>query len=169
MGVSELEELTLIIVILGSLFGVIFSAIYYKKSLNPVKRAQKRNEMSLFDNLTQYREVEKGTITDILKQKDNQIKSLNARLKQFEPNEDDQENINKINKKGVSFDEIQVLVKESYPQFSPMLPLLKKQIMEMTKGMELNEILGYVKQFTGNKQSKGNPDPQSSEYNPNWA
>jgi len=164
-----MEELTGVILILGVVFGGIFSAIWYKRSLNPVKKAQKRNEISIFDNLTQYREVEKGTITDILKQKDNQIKSLNARLKQLEPiQEDDQDNINN-NKKNVSFEEIQVLVKESYPQFSPMLPLLKKQIMDMTKGMSLDEILGYVKQFTGNKQPSENVNPESSTYNPNWA
>jgi len=159
-----MEDITLVILVLGSLFGCIISAIYYKKSINPVKKAQKRNEMSLFDNLTDYREVEKSTIADILKQKDNQIKSLNARLKQIEPlDEEDQP------KKGVSWEEIQTLVKQSYPQYGKYLPLMKKQIMDMTKGMSLEEILDYVKEFTGNKQSQGGVSPESVSFNPNWA
>ena len=159
-----MEDYLLVILILGTLFSAVFGSIWYKKSLNPVKKAQKRNEMSLFDNLTDYREVEKSTIADILKQKDNQIKSLNARIKQFEPIvEEDQE------KKGVSFEEITALVNQSYPKYAPLLPLMKKQIMDMTKGMSLDEILNYVKTLTGNKESKGQTDPQSAEYNPNWA
>jgi len=161
---QDLEDITLIILVLGTLFGTIFSAIWYKKSLNPVKKAQKRNEMSLFDNLTDYREVERATITDILKQKDNQIKSLNARIKTFEPVEEENQP-----KKGVTWDEIQTLVKQSYPKYSVMLPLMKKQIMEMTKGMSMDELLDYVKQLTGNKGLSGEAPPQSAQYNPNWA
>ena len=159
-----MEDYLLVILILGTLFSSIFGAIWYKKSLNPVKKSQKRNEMSLFDNLTDYREVEKSTIADILKQKDTQIKSLNARLIKLEPLvEEDQ------GKKGVTFEEITTLVNQAYPKYAPLLPLMKKQIMDMTKGMSLDEILNYVKQLTGNKESKGQADPQSAEYNPNWA
>ncbi len=162
--VCGLEDYLLVILSLGTLFGVIFGAIFYKKSINPVKKSQKRNEMSLFDNLTDYREVEKNTINDILKQKDNQIRSLNLRIKQFEPiDEEDQA------KKGVSFEEITALVNQAYPKYSPLLPLMKKQIMDMTKGMNIEEILGYVKQLTGNKESKGQTNPESTTYNPNWA
>jgi len=159
-----MEDLTLVVLVLGTFFGALFSALYYKKSINPVKKAKRRNEMSLFDNLTDYREVEKATIADILKQKDSQIKSLNIRIKNFEPlDEEDQA------KKGVSFEEITALVNQSYPKYAPLLPLMKKQIMDMTKGMSLDEILSYVKQITGNKQSEGTPDPASTTYNPNWA
>jgi len=157
-------ELTEVILILGVFFGSIIGGLYYKSTQSGVKKAQKKNQISIFDNLTQYREVEKGTITDILKQKDNQIKSLNARLKQLEPQEEEEPT-----SKGVTFEEIQVLVKEVAPQYATFLPLMKKQIMEMTKGMTTQELLTYVKQFTGSKESKGNADPQSAEYNPNWA
>ena len=120
-----MEDYLLVILILGTFSSALFGAIMWKKQQNPVKKAQKRNEMSLFDNLTDYREVEKNTIIDILKQKDNQIKSLNARIKNFEPLvEDDQE------KKGVSFEEITALVNQSYPKYAMLLPLMKKQIME---------------------------------------
>jgi len=164
-----MEELTIVIGIIGSLFVGLLGVYLFTKRTNPVKKAQKRNEMSLFDNLTDYREVEKSTIADILKQKDNQIKSLNARLKQFEPEtEVIDENI-KNNKKSVSFEEITALVNQSYPKYAPLLPLMKKQIMEMTKGMTLDEILNYVRQITGNKEPAAIVEPKAATYDPNWA
>lgn len=69
----------------------------------------------------------------------------------------------------VTFEQITALVNTQYPQYSKWLPLAKKQIMEATKGMSMDDILQYVKQFTGNKQSQGNTAPESAQYNPNWA
>jgi len=160
-----MEDYLLVILILGAFFGSVFSAIWYKKQQNPVKKSQKRNESSLFDNLTEYREVEKGTILDILKQKDNQIKSLNARIKQFEPIvEEDQPN------KGVSFEEIQQLANQLYPKYAAMLPLMKKQVMEMSKGMSKQDIINYIGQITGNKQSQGSTEELGSQpYRQDWA
>jgi len=159
-----MEDLTYVILILGVFLPVFFTSIYLIKGQNPVKKARKRNEESVYDNLTQYREVEKSTITDILKQKESQIKSLNARIKQFEP-----ELTEEPEKKSVSWEEIQALVKTQYPKYSVVLPLFKKQVLDATKGMSLEEILDYVKQFTGNQGSQGQTDPQSTQYNPNWA
>jgi len=159
-----MEDLTVVILVLGTFFPALFAAIYLKKGINPVKKARKTAETSLYDNLTQYREVEKSTISDILKRKDSEIKSLNVRLKQFEPlDEEDQPN------KGVTWEEIQGLVNQSYPQYSKFLPLMKKQIMDMTKGMTSQELLQYVKQFTGNQQPSPVSNPESAAYNPNWA
>jgi len=144
----------------------IFAGFTLIKSQNPAKKAKKRNEESVYDNLTEYREVEKATITDILKQKDNQIKSLNARIKQFEPEVEENSQ-----QRQVTFEEITTLVKQTYPKYVPMLPFAKKQIMEMTKGMSLDEVIEYVKQFTGNKQP-GTADPASittEGFNPNYA
>jgi len=167
-----MQDIYLVILILGTLFGTIFSAIYYKKGLNPVKKAKKNAEISIFDNLVEYREVEKGTITDILKQKDNQIKSLNRQLQLLQPELIEEDQNIKNNKKNVTFEEIQALVKQAYPKYSFMLALpgAKKQIMDITKGMSLEEILDYVKQITGAQQSEGSPQgPESLGYNPNWA
>jgi len=155
------------LVILGTFSIAAISALYYKSTLSGVKKARKNNEISVYENLTSYREVEKGTINDILKQKDNQIKSLNARIKQFEPNE--QEELTNGGGKPITFEEIQTLVNQTYPQYAKLLPLMKKQIMDMTKGMTLDEVLSYVKQITGDQQSKGITSPESTTYNPNWA
>jgi len=164
-GVCVMEDVFLVILILGTLFAALLGVQVFKKAQNPVKKAQKKAELSIFDNLTEYREVEKSTIGDILKQKDNQIKSLNARIKLLEPiDEEDQP------KQQVSFEEITQLVNNSYPKYAPLLPLMKKQIMEMTKGMSLDEIITYVKNLTGNQQPQGGINqPQSLGYDPNFA
>jgi len=160
-------EESLIISILGVVFMGIFTGFILLRGQNPVKKAKKRNEISMFDNLTEYREVEKATIGDIIKRKDSEIKSLNARIKQFEPIE--QEESTNQGGKAITFEEIQTLVSQTYPQYSKLLPLMKKQIMDMTKGMTLDEVLNYVKQFTGDQQSKGTTSETPTGYNPNWA
>ena len=71
--------------------------------------------------------------------------------------------------KDVNFEQITALVKAKYPKIAPLLLIFKKQIKEATKGMEVDEILGYVKQFTENKGSQKTSDPNSAEYNANWA
>jgi len=152
------------IVILGTFMTATIAAIYYKSTLSGVKKAKKRNEISVYENLTQYREVEKGTISDILKQKDNQIKSLNARIKALEPIDEEEPEA-----AGISFEEIQVIVKQVSPKYAGMLPLLKDQVMEITKGMTKQEVLQYVGQLTGNQQSSGQVGAESVTYNKDWA
>jgi len=105
-------------------------------------------------------------VEDVLKLKDNQIKRLNSRITQLEP-VDQEESDNGV--KPVTFEEITALVNTKYPKYAQLLPLVKKQVMDATKGMTMNEILSYVKQFTGNQQSQGETNPESITYNPNWA
>ena len=45
-----MEELTLVILILGTVFGAVIIAIWYKKTLNHIKKSQRGNEMSFFVN-----------------------------------------------------------------------------------------------------------------------
>lgn len=74
-------------------------------------------------------------------------------------------------KKPVTWEEITTLVNQTYPQYAKFLPLMKNQIIDATKDMSMEEVLQYVKQFTGNKQSQGSPLPQTDAagYNSNWA
>ena len=71
--------------------------------------------------------------------------------------------------KQITFEEITALVKTNAPKYSKMLPLVKKQVMEAVEGMSMEEVLNYVKQFAGDKQSEGETPPESATYNPNWA
>jgi len=91
-----------------------------------------------------------------------------TRLRDKEPEEEEEEPDNGV--KPVTFEEITALVNTQYPKYAKLLPLVKKQIMDATNGMSLDDILQYVKQFTGNQQSQESSTPaQSATYNPNWA
>jgi len=83
--------------------------------------------------------------------------------------EEEEEELTESGGKPVTWEEIQALVKTQAPQYAKLLPLVKNQVMDATKGMTMQEILQYVGQFTGNKQSQGSPTPESATYNPNWA
>lgn len=100
----------------------------------------------------------------------NELRSLNGKLTRFRDTEPEEEEEDPLDgHKPVTWDEITALVNNTYPKYTKLLPLAKKQIMDATKGMTLDEILSYVKQFTGNQQPQGNTTPESATYNPNWA
>jgi len=137
--------------------------IWQLNRLNPNKKANKAGDSSIKELYSVYN----TQVSDVLKLKDKSIASLQAKLRNFEePNEEEEQ---PGDQKQVTFEEITTLVNQTYPKYAPMLPLMKKQIMEITKGMTLDQILEYVKQISGNKQPQGQTDPQSAEYNPNWA
>jgi len=156
--VCGMEEST-IIIILGVVFMAIFTGFNLIKRQNPAKKAQKKAEMSVWENLTEYREVEKQTIADIIHQKDSQIKSLNAKIKLLEPELIEEE---KPGKKQITFEEIQAYVKQNHPKYSALLiiPGVKKQILQATKGMTIQEAMELIRQFTGD-QKPGGPDQNS--------
>lgn len=100
-----------------------------------------------------------------------QLKKEAGRANKLQALKDKAEGLEEEQEDQVSFEEIEQLVKQSYPKYAMMLhiPSVKKQVMEMTKGMTIQQILEYVGQITGNKQSKGISDPASAAYNPDWA
>ena len=99
-----------------------------------------------------------------------ELRSVNGKLTRYRDKEPElEEEVTESGNKQVTWEEIQALVKTQAPKQALLLPLLKNQIMDATKGMTMEEILGYVKQFTGNKQSEGGTPPESATYNPNWA
>jgi len=104
-------------------------------------------------------------LSDQLKKEAGRANRLQALKDKFEDNQE----IEEEGGKQVTFEEITALVDTKYPKYAKLLPLFKGQIMQATKGMSLEEILNYVKQFTGNKQPQGSITPESATYNPNWA
>jgi len=80
------------------------------------------------------------------------------------------EEADEMSNKQVTFEEITALVNTQAPKYAKLLPLVKKQVMEATEGMTMEEVLNYVKQFTGNKQSEGSlAAPESIAYRTDWA
>jgi len=151
-----------VLLILGVFLPLLFVGIWQLNRLNPNKKSNKAADSSIKELYTVYN----TQVSDVLKLKDKSIASLQAKLRNFEePAEEGEPG----NEKQVSFEEITALVKQSYPKYTVMLPVFKKQIMEVTKGMSLEQVLDYVKQITGNQQSEGAPNPESTTWNPNWA
>jgi len=124
------------------------------------------------------REVQDTAQKEVIASKDitittlkNELRSLNGKLTRFRDTEPEyEEEIAENGGKQVTFEEIQALVKTKYPKQAVLLPLIKNQVMDATKGMTMEEILDYVKQFTGNKESTPeDPFSISQGYNPNYA
>jgi len=151
-----------VLLILGVFLPLLFVGIWQLNRLNPNKKANKAGDSSIKELYTVYN----TQVSDVLKLKDKSIASLQAKLRNFE--EPTQE-LEQENDKQVTFEEITALVNQTYPKYAPMLPLMKKQIMEITKGMSLQQVLEYVKEITGTSQSKTGFSPESAQYNPNWA
>jgi len=157
-------ELNDVLLILGVFLPLLFVGIWQLNRLNPNKKANKAGDSSIKELYSVYN----TQVSDVLKLKDKSIASLQAKLRNFEEPEEEEET--KGNKdKQVTWEEIQTLVKTQYPKHAILLPLLKKQIMEATEGMSMEEVLDYVKQFTGDQQSQGATNLQSIAYNPDWA
>jgi len=155
-------ELIEVLLILGIFLPLLFVGVWQLNRVNPTRKGAKAGDSSIKELYSVYNQQ----VNDVLKIKDKQISSLTAKLRVFdEPNEEELDN----GVKPVTWDEITALVTTQYPKYANLLPLVKKQVMDATKGMTMQEILEYVKTFTGNKQPQESPTPQSITYNPDWA
>ena len=119
------------------------------------------------DTLTKTYETNIDRLSVELRKQTGRASRLQA-LRDGELAEEEQE-APEIAGKQVTFEEITALVKTHAPKYGKMLPLVKKQVMEAVEGMSMEEVLDYVKQFTGDKQPEGGTPPESATYNPNWA
>jgi len=156
-------ELIDVLLVLGVFLPLLFVGVWQLNRVNPNRKGVKAGDSSIKEMYNVYNQQ----VQDVLKVKDRQIQSLSTKLRSFETEEEEEEPDNGV--KPVTFEEITALVDSKYPKYAKLLPLVKKQIMDATKGMSMNEILSYVKQFTGDQESEGTPNPESVAYNPNWA
>jgi len=156
-------ELNEVILFLGIFVSVFVVVIWQLNRFNPMKKAARAGDSSIRDLYSVYN----NQVSDVLKLKDKAIASLSAKLRNFEEEEEEEPD---GGVKPVTWQEITALVSTQYPKYANLLPLVKKQVMEATKGMSMEEILQYVKTFTGTKEPQGTSTPvESATYNPNWA
>jgi len=157
-------EDTTILLIIGmiGLFALVGAKMFNPNQAKSKVKSRKDNAIETLDKVTS------ETIDRLAKE----LKKESGRANRLQALKDQDEELEEEPGKQVTFEEIQALVKQTYPKYSPMLPLIKKQIMDITKGMTLEEILDYVKQITGNKQSPtGDPNSisQGFEQRPDYA
>jgi len=160
-------ELLDVLLILGIFLPLLFVGIWQLNRVNPNKKANKAGDNSIKELYSTFNQQ----VNDVLKLKDKQISSLSAKLRNFEEGSEEEEPEEVANL--VKSPEIQKILQEK--GINPALldnPIIQKYIKKYTKGMSIEQVLEIANQLgflKGNKQSQGNADPLSSEYNPNWA
>jgi len=164
---QKIMELTEVLLILGVFLPVLSVAIWQLNRVNPIKKAAKAGDSSIKDLYSVYNDQ----VSDVLKIKDKVIASLQAKLRNYEEEneEEEPEPIADL----IKNPEIQKLLKEK--GINPTLldnPVIQKYIKKYTKGMSIEQVLEIAQQLgflKGNKQPQGEITPESKEYNPNWA
>lgn len=144
-----MEENSLVLLIIV-IFGCVFGGVMWQLNrINPSKNKPKRAKEAADTSVSELYEVQTEQVKDIIKLKNNEIKSLQAKLR-IETEETEE-----IDPKDtqVQFEDIKTLVKKAYPQYGKFLdfPFAKKEIMKATKGMTLDEIITMVEDWTGKK------------------
>jgi len=137
-------ELNDVLLLLGVFLPVFFVVIWQLNRLNPGKKEPKKAQGSADGSVSELFAVQTEQIKEIVKSKNNQIKSLQQQLRQ-----DQEESGPESSDKGATFEEITQLVQTTYPQYAPILPLFKDQIMKAVKGMSITQIVQYIGTLTG--------------------
>jgi len=160
-------ELIEVLLILGVFFPLLFVGIWQLNRVNPNKKAAKAGDSSIKELYTVYN----SQVSDVLKIKDKVIASLQAKLRNYEDEteEEQPEQIADL----IKNPEIQELLRQK--GINPALmdnPLIQKYIKKYTKGMTIEQVLEIAKQFgllKGSKEPQSGTTEESQAYNPNWA
>lgn len=121
------------------------------KILKPNK-AKTKVKSSIQDANEVLRAIDQETITRLkttLKSEAGRANRLQALKNDEELTEEPQ-----TDDKSATWDEIQQLVKASYPQYATFLPIFKGQILKATKGMSVEEIISTVTGVIGSTKPK---------------
>jgi len=157
-----MEDYVIIILSIGLMVCTLIGIRMFRTETSP-KRAKKEVQDSAQKEVIASKDL---TITSMQKEL-RRINGKLARTLQLEP--ELEEELTESGGKAVTWEEIQALVGTHAPKYAKIVSLGKKQIMEAVEGMTMEEVLQYVKQFTGNQQSQGPITPDAAGYNPNWA
>ena len=105
-----------------------------------------------------------------------ELRSINGKLARFRQLEPEQEQeatpTPQIGTdKEASWEEIQELVKVSYPKYAKYLalPTIKEKVMEQVKGMTLAQIIQQIQSIIGGGKSQSGTPQTNEAYNPNFA
>jgi len=160
-------ELIEVLLILGVFLPLLFVGIWQLNRVNPNKKAAKAGDSSIKELYSVYNDQ----VSDVLKIKDKVIASLQAKLRNYEE-ENEEEEAEPVADL-IKSPEIQELLKQR--GINPSLlnnPIIQKQIKKYTKGMTIEQVLEIAQQFgllKGSKESQSGATQESKEYNPNWA
>jgi len=152
----EIIDLLAVIAILASVLGGVFGGIILVKRGEKGRKTAQESISSMYSTYNQQ-------VKDVIAIKDSQLKRLQNKIQQLEPNlEEDQTNT------PIELGALENLAKER--GINPALlknPMLQKLIKKYTKGMGIEEIVAIADQFgllKGNKQSQSK-DPLNLQDN----
>jgi len=142
----ELFDLISVIAVLVSVLGGVFGGIFL------LKKGQKTTKTAV-DSISSMYQTYNQQVKDVLQIKDSQIKRLNNKIQQLEPElEENPQNA------PIELGALEKLAQER--GINPALlknPMLQKLIKKYTKGMGIEEIIAIADQFgllKGNKKSE---------------
>jgi len=166
-----MEDQTVVLLIIGLFVPIFLGVIWHLNRVNPVKSDGKRPIKAAESSIVELYEVQTKQIKDIVEQKNKDIKSLQARLRQEVEEETPAGTAGEGEQ--VRYEDIKTLVSKSYPKYAKYLdlPFVKKEISKATKGMTLDEALTMVENWTGKKISrdgKSESGTAANEDNPNY-
>jgi len=136
--------------ILGIFAPTFVGLMWQLNRLNPSKMSQKKASSAADTSVSELFAVQTEQIKEIVKSKNNQIKSYQSQLRQ------DNEDLEEQNQpQEVKFEDLKAMAKEA--GLNPLLldmPFIKNNIKKYTKGMSIEEIIQTVtelKKFVGSK------------------
>jgi len=146
-----MEDIVYVFIGIIVMIGGLAIAYIAKMPLNRGKKVSKVVEESALQVIGDQVKEMGGTFKEMMEFKNKQIKSLQGQMSKYHQDEEDDQPENQNNE--VKFDDIKALVKKAYPQHAKFLdlPFAKKEIMKVTKGMTLEEVVTMVEDWTGKK------------------
>jgi len=149
-------ELNEVLLILGIFLPLFFVGVWQLNRLNPHKKANKAGDSSIKELYSVYN----NQVSDVLKLKDKVISSLQAKLRNFEEEPEEEE-------QSISPDDVSPILKEyGVDPAILQIPFIRDKFKEFTKGMTIQEALALVNQFKKSSGS-GKSEPTTEEKDPN--
>jgi len=155
----ELVDLFAVLAVLGSVLVGVFGGIFMLKKGEKTKKTAQDSISSMYTTYNQQ-------VKDVLQIKDSQIKRLQNKIQQLEPEISESESNSPL--------ELGALEKLAQERgINPALlknPMLQKLIKKYTKGMGIEEIIALADQFgllKGNKKSQSE-NPLLTSDNPQY-
>jgi len=151
-------ELIEVLLILGIFLPLFFAGIWQLNRLNPNKKAGKAGDNSV---KTMYG-VYTDQVTDVLKLKDKAISSLQAKLRNFEEQDEEEEE-----SESIDIDTLKPIAEKLGIDAAVLeIPFVKDKISEYTKGMSAQDLLSLANKFgktKGSEQSESDTEEKDPD------
>lgn len=151
-------EITEVLLILGIFLPLFFVGVWQLNRINPTKKGAKAADSSL----KELYKVHSDQVADILKLKDKAISSLQAKIRNYEQDEEEEDEEDSIGIPQIK----EILQKQGINPAFLDIPFVQHKIKELTKGMSVKDALNLVNQF-GKTKTSGQSEQDTEGKDPN--